>query len=90
MTAEGVPQLLISQTGGTYIPLWYQEVPEGERDDPSSRKMRTASGLSQGSTQESLTTVRDDKESVVSGISMSGEEGKENATGKEKQDSTVS
>lgn len=70
MTAEGTPQLLVSQTGGTYIPLWYQEVPKEGEERRSDFRPRNESSLSQ---DDSLGLTKDDKESPVS-MNVSGDE----------------
>ncbi len=66
MTTEGISQLLVSQTGGTYIPLWYQKE---ERDELVDRP-RNESSVSHMSDYD---RPKDDKESLVS-ISVSGDE----------------
>ena len=66
-TVEGVFQLLVSQTGGTYIPLCYQEVTKD--DKILSNRPRMESNVS----HDSLAGARDDKESLVS-MSVSGDE----------------
>ena len=72
MTTEGISQLLVSQTGATYIPLWYQKIKEEERDNLLDRP-RNESSVSHGSGYDSPGQPKDDKESIVS-MSVSEDE----------------
>ena len=79
MTSEGVLQVLVSQAGGVYIPLWYKSTHEEASDVQSARpgekvtvKLEPPSDGELGSETSSVGVG--DKESSVT-MSMSAEEG---------------
>lgn len=77
MTADNTFQLLVSQTGGTYIPLWYQKISNEDGNcrltdlDAPDEQLRLESSISSDS--GGLQLKLDDKENSV-GMSISGEE----------------
>lgn len=96
MTSNGTPQLLISQAGGTYIPLSYIEIAPDRRnsEDPLTTANKHLSEISsdQGSKQESINismSVEETRESDV-GITTMEEEQKDNvANEKQKKQKSV-
>lgn len=69
MTADNTAQLLVSQMGGTYIPIWYQKV--AVDDEMSLDRPRKGSSISCDSV--GLQLKIDEKDSSVN-MSVSGED----------------
>lgn len=97
MTSNGTPQLLISQAGGTYIPLSYIETAPDRRnsEDPLTTANKHLSEISsdQGSKQESISismSVEETRESDL-GVARTEEQQKDNvANEKQKKKQSVS
>lgn len=96
MTSNGTPQLLISQAGGTYIPLSYIEtaLDRQNSEDPLTTANKHLSEISsdQGSKQESISismSVEETRESDL-GVARTEEEQKDNvANEKQKKKQSV-